>query len=280
LEEAINKLLTSNADLENEVTVRHEAEDKLKKSQEELQNALDKEKELGNLKTRFVSMASHEFRTPLATILSSVSLISRYETTEQQEQRLKHVNRIKDSVSNLTGILNDFLSLSKLDEGKIETSFDKINLVELVKNVEEELLGILKSSQKIHFSFNTPNCNFISDSRILKNILFNLISNAIKYSENDIYCRFEIKLSKCVICIKDTGIGIPEDDQKYLFDRFFRATNAVNIQGTGLGLNIVKRYIELLNGSISFKSTINEGTEFIVDLPKLELKQSNIYTNG
>jgi PAS domain S-box-containing protein len=269
LEEAINKLLTSNVELENEITVRQEAEEKLKKSQQELQVALEKEKELGNLKSRFVSMASHEFRTPLATILSSSSLISRYETSEQQEQRLKHVNRIKDSVTNLTGILNDFLSLSKLDEGKIEINITEVNLENLTKTIHEELIGIIKSGQKIHFQFNKVDCIINSDSRVLKNILFNLISNAIKYSDEDIDCKFTISERDCTIQIIDKGIGIPDDDQKYLFDRFFRAANAVNIQGTGLGLNIVKRYTELLKGTISFESVLHEGSEFTVVLPKL-----------
>jgi two-component system, LuxR family, sensor kinase FixL len=274
LEDTINKLLNSNLELENEISIRKETEKLLKSSQQELEVALNKEKELGTLKTRFVSMASHEFRTPLATILSSASLISKYETTDQQEQRLKHVARIKDSVTNLTGILNDFLSLSRLEEGKIEANISALNYLELSQNIQNELLGIVKEGQTINSVFHGTESEIFSDPRILKNIMFNLLSNAIKYSDKEIFCDFFVKEDQYVIIIKDSGIGIPDYDQKYMFDRFFRAENAVNIQGTGLGLNIVKRYVDLLNGSISFKSELNKGTEFTVILPKFAPKIS------
>jgi PAS domain S-box-containing protein len=274
LEDTINKLLNSNLELENEISIRKETEKLLKSSQQELEVALNKEKELGTLKTRFVSMASHEFRTPLATILSSASLISKYETTDQQEQRLKHVARIKDSVTNLTGILNDFLSLSRLEEGKIEANISALNYLELSHNIQNELLGIVKEGQTINNVFHGNESEIFSDPRILKNIMFNLLSNAIKYSDKEIFCDFYVKEDQYVIIIKDSGIGIPDYDQKYMFDRFFRAENAVNIQGTGLGLNIVKRYVDLLNGSISFKSELNKGTEFTVILPKFAPKIS------
>ena len=267
LEDAINKLLTNNIELGKEIETREKAEKKLKESQIELQEAFQKEKELGELKSRFVSMASHEFRTPLATILSSASLISKYENADQQEQRLKHVNRIKDSVTNLTGILNDFLSLSKLEEGKIDVNLERFDLNELLVKINNELLGVLKPGQKILFSV-SPELNSIrSDQRILKNILFNLISNGIKYSESDIICNFLKEKDLFIITVIDQGMGIPYEDQKYLFDRFFRAGNVINIQGTGLGLNIVKRYIDLLDGDITFVSELNKGTEFKVSLP-------------
>lgn len=254
LEKVVNKLLKTNTKLET--------------SEKELNLALAKEKELSELKSRFVSMASHEFRTPLSTIMSSASLISKYTEEAQNEKRQKHVNRIKSAVINLTGILNDFLSLSKIEEGKIEIGNTDVNLNELCNLVVDEVKGLLKNGQKIEQS-NTDNLVIHSDKRILKNVLFNLISNAIKYSEEDskIFCRIFQEGEETHIEVQDYGIGIPENEQKYLFERFFRASNVETIQGTGLGLNIVKRYIELLGGKITFSSNLGEGTTFKIVLP-------------
>ncbi len=254
LEDAINKLLYTNKALED--------------NKVELKQALVKEKELNELKSRFVSMASHEFRTPLSTILSSATLISRYTEETQNEKRQKHVNRIKSAVNNLTGILNDFLSLSKIEEGKIEVSKGEVILSELIDTVLDEVKGLLKPNQHI-----TKECSdeltLITDHRILKNILFNLISNAIKYSgeHGQIHCIASIDKHNLLIQVSDNGMGIPLNDQKHLFTRFFRASNVENIQGTGLGLNIVQRYVNLLEGEITFESTPGSGTTFEVRVP-------------
>ena len=254
LEEVVNKLLKTNAKLEH--------------SEKELNKALDKEKELNELKSRFVSMASHEFRTPLSTILSSAALISRYTEEAQNEKRQKHINRIKSAVNNLTGILNDFLSLSKIEEGKVEINKDTIHIQELCDLVMDELKGLLKEKQQIVLD-HTEDITIHTDKRILKNILFNLLSNAIKYSPEESHIKCKVRLLNKVlnIDIEDNGIGIPEHEQKYLFDRFFRATNVENIQGTGLGLNIVKKYADLLGGSISFMSQEGKGTTFTLKIP-------------
>lgn len=253
LESLINDLLKTNR--------------KLEQSELQLTEALNKEIQLNELKSRFVSMASHEFRTPLSTIMSSVALISKYEKEEQQDKRMKHVNRIKSAVVNLTGILNDFLSLSKIEEGKIEINRRQVDLQDLCDNVSEEVKGMLKDNQTIqHLTKGQPRA-LVSDERILKNILFNLVSNAIKYSEQAIDCVMEFRENSFVLHVKDRGIGIPETEQKLLFDRFFRASNVEMIQGTGLGLNIVKRYVSLLHGDISFVSKEREGSTFSVELP-------------
>ncbi len=214
-------------------------------------------------------MASHEFRTPLSTIMSSASLISKYVNEEQNERREKHINRIKTAVNNLTGILNDFLSLSKIEEGKIEVHISPIILEELCLETIDELKGLLKSGQTIEHIQEDTIGSFETDLRILKNILFNLLSNAIKYSgpETTIRCKTFSEAENLCFEIIDEGIGIPEEDQKHLFSRFFRASNVENIQGTGLGLNIVKKYVELLGGNISFTSTHGKGTTFIVKIP-------------
>lgn len=269
LASVVNKLLNTNKKLQYEVQERKSAETALRESTKEIQKALDKEKELSELKSRFVSMASHEFRTPLSTILSSISLLSRYTETNQQEKRDKHIQRIKSAVRNLTGILNDFLSLSKLEEGKIENQPFEFELQELCPEVIDEIQGLLKDGQEIlHEGLLAPmTVNW--DKRLVKNILFNLLSNAIKYSDEGkkIFLKERLEGDYLLIDITDQGIGIPEADQVYLFTRFFRAANAMNIQGTGLGLNIVKRYIDLVGGSITFDSQLNVGTTFTVCLP-------------
>lgn len=276
LENVVNQLLSLNKQLEDEITIKIKIQNQLKEREAELEQSLIKERELGELKSRFVSMASHEFRTPLSTILSSVSLLGRYTNTEQQPNREKHINKVKSSVTHLTGILNDFLSMNKLEEGKIKTNLEQFNALDLFNDVIEELKTILKKNQTIICNYNV-NCELVTtDIKIFKNILINLISNAIKYSgDNDIiHCTLATDNDYILFEVKDDGIGIPEDEQKHLFDRFFRASNATNIEGTGLGLNIVRKYIEMLEGNISFHSKLYSGTTFIVNIPNQ--KHSNL----
>lgn len=267
LEAVINQLLAVNKKLEEEINKNITIQNQLKEREIELEQGLVKERELGELKSRFVSMASHEFRTPLATILSSVSLIGRYTETDQQENREKHINKIKSSVTHLTDILNDFLSMNKLEEGKIISHQEMFDVVGLWKEVKEEMTSILKQGQSIHSVINMAQPIIISDRKIIKNILFNLISNAIKYSADNgiIECSIQGDQSRVIMTIKDNGIGIPPDEQKHLFERFFRASNVTNIEGTGLGLNIVKKYVEMLGGQINFSSKLYSGTTFTVE---------------
>lgn len=240
----------------------------LLETKKELQVSLAKERELNELKSRFVSMASHEFRTPLSTILSSVSLIEKYVEMDQPSKGIRHVEKVKLAVGTLTGILNDFLSLSKIEEGKIQTEFSLVEIDKLLESVQNELESILKGRQ-VNVKGSTD-VKLVTDGRILKNILFNLLSNAVKYSDpnSEIDCLVKQTEDAVHITVKDQGMGIPEADQQYIFTRFFRAENAINIQGTGLGLNIVKRYVDLLGGEISFESTEGIGTTFLMRLPK------------
>ncbi len=278
LEETVNKLLDVNKRLEFEVEQRSIVEDSLRKNEEQLKEMLGRERELSELKSRFVSMASHEFRTPLSTILSSVSLLKKYTLEEHLAKREKHIERIKSSVSDLNGILNDFLSLSKLEEGRVVVQAQPVPLDDLCEEVSEEMQGLLKEGQEIRHQADSVGAEVLSDRRILKNVLFNLLSNAIKYSnENDlIYCTQETKEDSLVLSITDQGIGIPEADQKHLFSRFFRASNAVNIKGTGLGLHIVKQYLELIGGSIRYESKENVGSTFVLTLPKNQRNAQDI----
>jgi PAS domain S-box-containing protein len=259
---AEEQLLKANEDLENKVRERTL----------ELTHALEKEKELNEMKSRFVSMASHEFRTPLSAILSSTSLIEHYLSPEQEEKRKKHVERIKSSVKNLTSILDDFLSLEKLEQGKVESHNSEFNLKEFIEDAIEEMEGMSKKKQQeINFDYDGPE-EVYQDKKILRNVLLNLLSNAIKYSPEgkSVYVSAQIINEQVTFKVKDEGIGIPLEAQKNLFDKFFRARNAVNIQGTGLGLNIVKRYVELLDGTISFDSKENAGSCFTVQIPKIK----------
>ena len=272
LEKTINKLLETNRKLNVEISQRQKVEIELQNNEEKLKIALEQEKEMGELKSRFVSMASHEFRTPLTSILSSAALIGRYHNSDDQDKREKHINRIKSSVANLTGILNDFLSLSKLEEGKVVLNLSEINLPDLCKEILEDTKSLLKPNQEVKYDTIGQELLIFTDETILKNILFNLISNAIKYSQKDIHCSITFHEDSFEIKIKDEGIGIPYEDQKYLFTRFFRAGNVTNIQGTGLGLNIVHSYIQKLKGTINFESIPEKGSTFVVNIP---YKQTN-----
>jgi PAS domain S-box-containing protein len=248
--------------LEKEVVIRKRAEDDAKK-------ALDRERELNELKSKFVTIASHEFRTPLTTISSSASLINQYSKRSEIDKIEKHVLRIKSSVNNLTSILNDFLSLGKLEEGKIDVNKTSFDLQEFLKEINGEITPMLKIGQKLKISCACEVQYIRSDSHVLKNILFNLISNASKYSENNksIYIDCTGGNNSISFAIRDEGIGIPEEDYKNLFERFFRASNSGNVQGTGLGLNIVKRYADLLGATISFTSEYRVGSVFTVLIP-------------
>ena len=234
----------------------------------EIELALTKEKELNELKTRFVSIASHEFRTPLSTISSSASLINRYHSDEHLEKRNKHITRIQSNVRHLTTILNDFLSLSKLEEGKTANQPLFFDFEEFCKEMIEEMQSVSKDGQQILHQHTGTQKVFL-DKKLLTNILHNLLSNAIKYSKENqlIHLKSEVKEKEILLEIKDEGIGIPQEEQKQIFGQFFRANNVNNIQGTGLGLNIVKKYVELMDGSIYFDSKENEGTSFFITFP-------------
>lgn len=235
----------------------------------DIREALDKERQLNELKSRFVSMASHEFRTPLSTILTSVSLIARYEEESQRARREKHIDRIKGSVQNLTSILNDFLSLDRLETGTVEAEPEIFGLPEFLADVAEEMQEIAKSGQHIAIVYEGKP-QVCLDAKMLRNILINLISNAIKYSPENGRIEVAAENTGAMVgfSVKDQGMGIPEEDQQYMFGRFFRASNATNIGGTGLGLNIVRRYLDILGGTIYFQSTEGKGTTFYLEIPQ------------
>jgi PAS domain S-box len=274
LEKITEDIRKLNMELESKVEERtlilKEALHELEQSQQDLSEALSKEKELNEIKSRFVSMASHEFRTPLSTVLSSAALLARYTTTEEQDKRERHIRRIRDSVKHLNDLLEDFLSLGKLEEGKVHTKPETVEIKEFLDEVAEEIKAISKQGQQINVSIDGKG-NFITDKKLLRNILINLLSNAVKFSAEDgtIQLNASCHDHQLSIAVKDNGIGISEEDQQHLFSSFFRGKNALNIQGTGLGLHIVKRYVELLHGDIQFESKLNAGTKVTITLREL-----------
>lgn len=234
-----------------------------------LQINLDKERELNEMKSRFVSMASHEFRTPLTTINSSAGLIQRYWEKGEQDKAMKHVERIRNSVRNLTSILNDFLSLEKLESGKVDLNWRTCKIVDLINEVVEEFAQLKKTGQCIEV-IGENGLELEADPNLVRNILINLTSNAIKYSKehSTIKIEYKDKGGYVLLEVHDQGIGIPLKDQQNMFERFFRAGNVINIEGTGLGLTIVKRYLDLMNGKINFVSEEGRGTTFYIEIPK------------
>ncbi|MGY4386483.1 two-component system sensor kinase FixL [Pedobacter sp. UYP24] len=270
LREIVRTLEKTEEELNFSLAALRETVATLKQTQEELNQSLDKEKELGKLKSRFVSIASHEFRTPLSMVQLSASLIERHALPYENQNIVKHVSKIKDAVLNVTAILNDFLSLEKIDGGKIHAHFSHFNLATFAEEITEDMQIALKGNQKIVYSHRGTEYRILLDQNILKNCIVILIDNAIKYSGEDSEIQFHTKINKhnCTIRICDNGIGIPVEEQKHLFEAFFRAHNTGNISGSGLGLSILSRYTGLMNGKISFKSRINKGTLFVLTFPR------------
>ncbi|WP_295116981.1 PAS domain-containing sensor histidine kinase [uncultured Chitinophaga sp.] len=261
-----------NQELERKVESRtnnlHEAMKQLELSQTELQDALHKEKELGEIKSRFVSMASHEFRTPLSAILSSAALIGKYTTTGDQDKREKHVHKIKESVKHLNELLEDFLSLGRIEEGKIQSKPTYLDLQTFISETADEVQGLLKPGQILHKELRGTT-GFVTDKRLLKHIFVNLLTNASKFSPANTPITWQVWQDDGHIKarVSDKGMGIPEEDKPYLFSSFFRARNVTNIQGTGLGLHIVKRYVDMLDGEIIIDSKNGEGTSIQLSFP-------------
>ncbi len=257
----INQL---NETLEQEVASRTQALqntlDKLEVNAKELEISLEKEKVLGDLKTRFVSMASHEFRTPLTSILGSATLIEKYAKAEDQPKRAQHINRIKSSVIHLTEILEEFLSVGKLEDGKLEVHPSEFS----VKDFLLDIISDFSTYEQAILLELDGDYTCVQDASILRKVIFNCLSNALKFSQKEVVLRVEKLDKRAVITIIDQGIGISEEDQKHLFERFFRGGNATVIQGTGLGLHLVDRYMRLLGGNVEIKSELNKGTQLML----------------
>jgi PAS domain S-box-containing protein len=277
LEQSTREIRQLNAELEQKVDDRtkmlRETLVELERSRKELSEALEAEKELSELKYRFVTAASHEFRTPLSTILSSAYLLGKYKPEEYEEKKEKHIQRIKNAVEGMKGILEDFLSLGKIEEGKVQVKMEEMETeagVRELQSVLADMEHLLKSGQQISFVYTLDRPVMYLDLHLVKSILINLVSNAIKFSGENKVIQVSLELSSPVfrISVQDNGIGVSGEDQQHLFERFFRARNAANIQGSGLGLHIIGKYLELLHGTIDIKSVLDEGSCFTISIPQ------------
>ena len=264
---AVDELKAVNTRLEAENKRRIEAELKTK-------IALKKEIELNELKTKFLSLVSHEFKTPLSGILTSTMLLGKYKLTEQQENRDKHIKTITDRVHYLNNILNDFLSIDKLETGKIKYNYKDFKLSKVINEVVYNCNLLLKEGQRINYPDNIDDMYLFQDEKIVELTLSNLVHNALKYSPENTTIDIDViqDYENTTFIIRDEGIGIPEKDQKNIFNRYFRAENALLTQGTGIGLNIVKTHLENLGGKIKFVSQENVGTKFNVTIPNKAIK--------
>jgi hypothetical protein len=266
-----------NVHLEEEV--KHQNKE-LEKVIEQLKISLNKEKELNNLKTKFIALASHEFKTPLSAILSSTELMAKYADLQNFEKQKEHLEKVKMMISHLNRMLDDLLSLENIENGHIISKFTHFNFSDLVQEIIRNSKPFLKQHQLLLFE---NNCDEIiyHEAKIISIILTNLLSNAIKYSAENGKIQVIINCNKSNIyfSIEDNGIGIPENEQNLIFNRFFRAKNVMYFPGTGIGLNIVEGYIQKLNGTISFESKENEGTIFKVKLPKITSHEKDRFIN-
>ena len=237
---------------------------------EQLQEALSKEKELNELKTKFLSLVSHEFKTPLSGIATSIMLLEKYKLSEEQSKRDKHIEIVKDKLNYLNTILNDFLSIERLESGTYNYTFSDFKLSKVINEVVYNANMLLKQGQRINYPLDIDDITIFQDERILELILSNVLQNAVKYSGENTVIDIRVTDQKEAIIfeIKDQGIGIPKKDLDNVFTRYYRAENVLNMQGTGIGLNIVKTHLENLGGSISLTSAENKGTLVTLSIPK------------
>ncbi len=257
-------------DITERINYTEKLEKKVNERTQQLTEALAKEKELNELKTRFLSLVSHEFKTPLSSILTSITLLGKYTETNQQEKRDKHVHTIKNKVKYLDTILNDFLSVERLDSGKVNYRIESFPLSKIINEVVYNSNMLLKAGQKIRYPENIDNILIQFDEKTLELALSNLVHNAIKYSPEGSIIGLVVTNDETRIILKviDNGIGIPQEEQKHIFDRYFRAENALLTQGTGIGLNIAKQHLENLGASLEFSSKENKGSTFVINIPR------------
>lgn len=256
-----------------DITERKDYTQRLENTVEErtlqLREALKAEKQLNTLKTKFLSLVSHEFKTPLASILTSTALLAKYTETQQQEKRDKHLHTITSKVKYLNNILNDFLSIERLDADKVNYTLTTFPLSKLINEVIYDANTLLKEGQRIQYPEHIDGITVTFDEKIMTLALSNLIHNASKYSPEGtcIALQVDANPTHLQIHVTDQGFGIPQEDQPFIFNRYFRASNVLTIQGTGIGLNTIQQHLQNLNADIRFKSTLGQGSTFTVSIP-------------
>jgi PAS domain S-box-containing protein len=251
----------------NDITSRKQAEIEIRK-------AMDKEKELVELKSKFITMVSHDFRTPLTVIYSYSDLLKKYSYKYTEEKKQQHLDKIKETVKSMTKLLDNVLLIGKIGSENIEFLPVPLNLEEFCRECLSEIS--VAATQKHFFNFScSGECSLVNcDKDLLRQIINNLLGNAVKYSPQGgtVYLNIACNQREIILQIQDSGIGIPESDKKRLFEKFYRASNVDNISGTGLGMAIIKQAVDLHGGSINFESEEGVGTTFTVCLPSIQLK--------
>jgi PAS domain S-box-containing protein len=244
-------------------------EDTVRKRTFELENSLEREKELGKLKTSFVAMASHEFRTPLAAIQAATDVILRYKDKLSQEDIEKRLFKIKREVNDMKTMLEDILIIGKAESQKLQFNTNEQDLVDLVKNIVLDYQLTQEEEREVIYKISMDKIMLNVDPKWIKHIILNLLSNALKYSEAPASIIIEIRQeeNEVILSVTDQGIGFSKKDQESLFEPFHRGQNVGNIQGTGLGLSVLQTAIELHKGKIKVESKLNNGSTFIVSLP-------------
>jgi PAS domain S-box-containing protein len=260
--------LVSNGKVIQIVTSIHDIT-KLKLAEEEVKYNLQREKELNMLKTRFISVVSHEYRTPLASIQSSIQLLERYRNKFDEEKISSLFAGIYETIRYSNMLLDDISIIGKDESGKLEINFTESDLIAISKRCMEDIKAIYGNTTNFVFTISQNLKYALIDESLLRHVLNNILSNAVKYSEKKKPVNFDVSLKdkKIIFIIEDKGRGIPENDLKFIYEPFHRASNVDNVKGTGLGLTIVKRCVELHNGTIELKSKINKGTKVIIKIP-------------
>ena len=248
-----------------------------KKSEEVLRQALTHEMEVNEMRSRFISMASHDLRTPLAIIQASMDLFSQYGDRLSEERKRSGYHEVNQAIQQMVTLLDDILILGRAEAGKLELEPEPLNLKVFCQNLITELKTALGTSHRLAL-VTAGQCEELwMDPKLLRHIISNLVSNAIKFSSPGSVVEINLNCAptQVLLSVEDHGIGIPIDEQKYLFDTFFRASNVREIPGNGLGLAIVRQSVELHGGSITFESRPGEGTTFFVILPCIPLEEKN-----
>ena len=274
VEKRNNELTSVIAELEkSNLMLKDEIKDRIK-AEKNAKIALEKEKELNLMQTKFMALASHEFKTPLSGILTSAGLIEKYNQIGASDKINKHSITIKNLVYQLNAILDDFLYLEGIESENYSFQLSRFTFCQVVKKIVDEAKPVLKEGQTIDVVPCKNPIEIFQDQKVVDIIIRNVLYNAIKYSNKG--TKVELKMlveDELIVIIKDEGIGIPPEAKSHVFERFYRAKNALPIQGTGIGLNIVKRHIEKINGSIFIESEENIGTTVVLKIPLINNKE-------
>ena len=276
VQEKTKELRANELKLENSLTKEKERTIALISSEKKLKKSIIKEKELGQLKASFVTVASHQFRTPLAVIQSNAQLLEIFNNMDKKQEPKKYAKatgRITAAIANMTALMDDVLTLGKLTSGKVPYSPEEIDLVGFCTQMAEDFNTVQLDGRSIGFVTTGEAYKVTLDAKLLNHSLSNLISNAFKYSigKENPELRIDFKPTELLLSVKDYGLGIPEEQHLNLFHPFFRADNVTNIQGTGLGLSIAKEYVEVNKGNIAAKSILGEGSCFEITFKKEKL---------